>query len=208
MADLRAHARRTAEFIAQHLAADPAAYHLLAEHGEENTWSPLPEGEEYGKAKSCYQNVTDRVLLGGGDLKADGGLTYYEGLVVTELGMPIEHAWAQDREGRVYELTLRHNDDRCPYCHGEGTLHPAEHWAYDASTEGEYGYEGPEEMDCEMCGGSGEDEPRNRTGMSYLGIPIPTDELRRAVLEDQVYGVLWQNPERVARLFSDNEEAA
>ena len=82
------------------------AWRLLAEHGEENTFTPLPEGEECGQAKGCYENATKRVLLGA------EGLTYYEGVVHTGF-MPVEHAWAQDAEGHVYELTLRHQDDRC-----------------------------------------------------------------------------------------------
>jgi hypothetical protein len=169
-------------------------YKLLVEHGEEATWSPLPEGEEYGFAKQCFGNMTGRVLLG------EPGLTYYEGLVFSVGAMP--HAWAQDADGRVYDLTLRHNDTRCGYCHGEGTLAPTDHYDYRGHDENDPDWDDAD-IECEMCGGSGEWEPISREGTTYLGIPIPTEVLRDALLENDVYGVLFEDPERVEKMLSE-----
>jgi hypothetical protein len=199
MSDLRDYATQIAS-----MSHGGLAYGLLLKYGEENTFTPLPEGEECGTAKGCYQNATHRVLFGrDGGFEADPDLTYYEGLVDSGI-LPIEHAWAQDNEGRVYELTLRHNDPDCAFCHGEGTLHPTDHWAYHATEEeDEFGYEGPEEMECEQCNGSGEGHVEDRTGTTYLGIAIPTDVLREAVLQNGVYGVLFSDPERVAEMLGE-----
>ena len=201
MSDLRKYAATMAEMFSRGQGGQALPYELLVEHGEEAVWSELPEGESYGNAKACYKNATNRVLLG------DGELTYYEGLVNTSLGLPVAHAWAQDADGRVYELTLRHNDTRCPFCDGKGTLHPTEHYSYyPTADDEEWGYSGPEEMDCDRCDATGVTEGDDRTGTRYLGVPVPSETLRASVLENQVWGVLFTDPERVARTLS--EEAA
>ena len=167
-------------------------HRLLIEHGEEATFSPLPDGESCGVAKNCYGNATKRALLGA------EGLTYYEGLALVD-GRPIEHAWCQDADGRVYDVTLRHNDPSCPYCDGEGKLHPADHYDYEEDPENEWDEFEEEEISCEMCSGSGDWEAIDRTGTAYLGIAIPADVLRAAVMETQTYGVLFTHPGKVAR---------
>lgn len=167
-------------------------YKLLAEYGEDAVWSPLPDGEEYGYAKQCFGNATTQVLFGE-------GLTYYEGLVGTDFTVP--HAWAQDADGRVYDITLRHNDTRCPFCHGDGELHPTDH--YDYYGDGEEYEDDAETVECEMCGGTGEAMTGavSREGTAYLGIPIPTEVLRAAIMENEVYGVLFEDPERVEKML-------
>lgn len=193
VSELREYARNMAEAMAT-IGNERAGlvYRLLVEHGEDAVWSPLPDGEEYGFAKQCHGNATTRVLLG------TPGLTYYEGIVGAAMVIP--HAWAQDESGRVYELTLRHNDERCGFCHGEGKLHPTDHYDYYGSDD-----EDPDPdalVECEMCGGTGKGLAESREGMAYLGIPIPVEVLRASVIENDVYGVLFEDTERVAKLYA------
>lgn len=186
MSDLRKYAADYAALLERiGRTAEAMPYRLLAEHGEDADWSPLPEGTAYGKAKRCYENSALHVLMDAPDL------TYYEGLVATEVGT-IEHAWAEDSDGRVYELTLRHDDPRCPFCDGNGTLHPTDHWDYDGADEWD-----DDEITCEQCRGSGECEPRDRSGLRYLGVPVPSDALRKALIANEVYGVLFNDPATV-----------
>ena len=135
-------------------------------------------------------------------LTGDEGLTYYEGLV--DSLVPVPHAWAQTPDGRVVELTLRHKDGRCGFCYGDGEVHPTDHWDYDHDSEDDYGYEGDDEpIVCEQCGGTGKTEPRDLTGTKYLGVPIPADVLRAALTENGVWGVLFEDPERVAACYTN-----
>ena len=122
MSALRDYAREFADTLDE-IGSPSLPYRLLAERGVDFVFSPLPDGEEYGFAKNCYGNATNRVLLG------PPGLTYHEGLVVTHAGT-VPHAWAVDDDGSVLDFTLRHNDNACPFCHGDGELHPTDHWDY------------------------------------------------------------------------------
>jgi len=203
--DLRDWARQIAELHERSGRNGINPYRLLADHGQEAEFTPLPEGEQCGQAKGCYGNATHRVLLGGPGLEPDESLTYYEGLCLS--GFPIEHAWAQDADGRVYELTLRHNDDRCPYCNGEGEIHPTDHWAYTAPDDDDEDFyedwtgEPDEFVTCEMCEGSGKHEAEDRTGTIYLGIPIDHETLRASMIANRTYGVLFTDPKRVAEML-------
>jgi hypothetical protein len=197
-ATLRDYARQYARAmteIGQERAALP--YKLLLEYGEESTWSPLPQGEEYGFAKQCFGNAGGRALF-------DESLTYYEG-ITDSLFVTMPHAWVQDAEGRVIELTLRHNDDRCAFCNGEGQLAPTDHYDYYGHDEDDPEWDDAD-IDCEMCDATGKGKPESREGMSYLGIPIPTEVLRATVLENETWGVLFEDPERVERML--RKEAA
>ena len=157
-------------------------YRLLAEHGEEFTFSPLPADEEQGRAKACYQNATLRVLTPWGD--TDDSVTYYEGLCRTGRGTTFSHAWCV-KDGKVLELTLRHNDSECPFCLGEGELHPTDHWGYEQSDEDDENEEyvdDAETIPCEQCDATGKTEAVDRTGTTYLGVPVDAATLRRIIL--------------------------
>lgn len=201
---LREYADSYARMVTAMGAADQALpYRLLADYGVEAAWTPLPDGETFGLAKRCYSNATERVLFGA------PGLTYYEGLVSTSTRIAIPHAWAADADGGVYEMTLRHNDPRCPYCDGAGTLHPTDEWDYEGpAADDDYTDDYTDldaEVDCRMCGGTGSivEIVESREGTTYLGISIADSDLREAILANERYGVLFEDPDRVARLLAD-----
>ena len=194
MSELRDYARQYADAMTKFgQGREMLAYRLLVEYGEDATWTlPIPEGEEYGFAKQCFGNAGTRLL------DDEPGLTYYEGLVGGIAAIP--HAWIQDAEGRVIDLTLRHNDPRCPYCNGEGQLAPTDHYDYRGHDEDDPDWD-EADIDCEMCKGTGETEPESREGTVYLGIPIAHKVLLATVVENHVWGVLFEDPERVEKML-------
>lgn len=199
MTDLRDYARQLGELHARNgFAANP--YTLLYEHGEDLEWSEKPDGEDYGLAKQCYGNAGKRVLLGRG-FEPDPDLTYYEGLVLTADGpsIPIEHGWAVTADGKVLEITLRHDDDECAFCLGNGTLHPADHWDYYGDGDD---LEDEEDIECEFCDATGKqpDRKRSLTGTVYLGVPIPTEVLREFVMTEGQWGPVINDPKWLAIL--------
>src|SRR5262249_32689655 len=143
----------------------------------------------YGRAKQCYSNATMLALVD------DLGLTYYEGLAVAITIVP--HAWAQDDDGRIYEVTLRHNDARCPYCDGEQELHPVDHHEYRGDGDE---FDDDALVACEMCR-DGTWPPVSREGTTYLGIPLAPEVVRQSIVENGVFGVLFEDPDRVRRMI-------
>jgi hypothetical protein len=161
-------------------------YRLLAERGEDFGFTPLPEGEQPGRAKACYSNSTHRAIGSFGDAE---DVTYYEGLCL-DGHIPFAHAWVV-RDGRVIDLTLRHLDGRCTFCDGLGELHPTEHWAYESPGEDEDDeFDEAETVPCEMCDATGVTEPRDRTDTTYLGVPVQADTLRRIIVRKGTYTCL------------------
>jgi GNAT superfamily N-acetyltransferase len=78
---------------------------------EGRSWEPQPLPENVakwrGKPKECYKNAADAVIgMDGKDPLPDS--RYVEGYVhVAGIeGLPIAHAWAVDKDGKVLELTL------------------------------------------------------------------------------------------------------
>lgn len=86
---------------------DPASrrffnnYELILALGEEFNGRPRPADWPRMTPNECFGNCWDVVVSG------TPGVTYYEGLVVSRaLGIPLEHAWLVDDDGRVIEVTL------------------------------------------------------------------------------------------------------
>lgn len=201
MTGLRDYARQLGEMTARG-GHEQNPYTLLYEHGQDLEWSEKPDGEDYGMAKQCYGNAGKRVLLGNG-FEPDSDLTYYEGLILTADGpsIPIEHGWAVTRDGKVLEITLRHNDDECAFCLGNGSLHPADHWDYYGDGDD---IEDEADIDCEFCEGSGKSKtgPRDLTGAVYLGVPIATEILRDFVTTEGQWGPVIENPNYHERILA------
>lgn len=73
-------------------------YSLLKQFGQGFTGCALPEGFIRGTAKQCYRNSYN--------LAISLGLTYVEGIAIHEAhGVPLQHAWCVDDQGRVYDVT-------------------------------------------------------------------------------------------------------
>lgn len=83
----------------------PVAIALLHKHGRMMPVSPEHAGNAYmGQPKECYSNSA-RVVMGVYD-DPPHDLYYCEGYAATAaLGLPIEHAWLCDGQGRVIDPT-------------------------------------------------------------------------------------------------------
>lgn len=174
------------------------AYRILAEHGVDGTFTPLPEGMEYGQAKGCYGNAAGRVLWDEAE-----EFTYFEGLAFDGI-MPVEHAWLQDADGRVYDITWRHQDPRCGFCDGDGKVLITEHWSYVEDEDEDVDYEAT--VECEMCDGTGKGRMDDRTGAVYLGVPVRRTALMAILRATGVYGALFTAPDMVAEALASVTE--
>jgi hypothetical protein len=59
-----------------------------------------------GKAHECYKNTFDAVIN-----NPERDLTYVEGYVSVH-GVPVHHAWAATKDGKVRDYTIKSNDDK------------------------------------------------------------------------------------------------
>lgn len=90
----------------------------IAAYGKEYTAQPLPADIEMGKPHECYKNATNAMLW-------RDDLTYAEGYVHLPKsdGLAVLHAWAVDKEGKVYDNTLKHPEENkyfgIEYDHGK-----------------------------------------------------------------------------------------
>jgi hypothetical protein len=93
-------------------------YGLVARHGREYQGRRKPRDFPYGPQKQCFRNAYDLVEFehdweadeeGWPDDDIGAALTYVEGFVVTEIGMPIHHAWAITDDQQVVDTTLRYD---------------------------------------------------------------------------------------------------
>jgi hypothetical protein len=78
-------------------------YTFLLERGRFFESQPLPKGFKRKKVKECYDNSFKLAYSGK-------GLTYCEGIVVTEFGeertTEIDHGWCVTEDGKVIDVTL------------------------------------------------------------------------------------------------------
>ena len=74
---------------------------LMLDHGQTFHATPRTQDGPKDPAHECYANAGRRALLGQG--------TYVEGYISVQ-GVPIEHAWLVDKQGRVKDPTIRGND--------------------------------------------------------------------------------------------------
>ena len=184
---------------------DPRA-RLVLDYGQEFQWSDLPEGEECGQAKNCYGTASMRLLSAFADTD---GLRYFEGYCETgDIGIAFDHAWLVDAEGTVLELTLRHEDDRCGYCYGEGEIGVRDHWDYQQADDDDDEFDDSETVTCEMCAGSGKTKPRSLEGTTYLGVEVEADLLRRIVIEKGSFTALDGIGFEMVREALEGREAA
>jgi len=84
--------------------ADKSQHAFVLRHGRDMTFGRT---QISGPIKQCYSNATDLAMT-------DADLTYCEGYT-TSCGIPIEHAWCIDRDGRVIETTIRDHDEKREY---------------------------------------------------------------------------------------------
>lgn len=98
---LREHVAAMGELMA-HSGWRDATYALLRDHGVERRWSPLPEGFEYLEPGMCFRHAAEGAMY--------EALHYVEGVAVTD-GLPFvfEHAWMEDDDGRVIDVTWVHD---------------------------------------------------------------------------------------------------
>jgi hypothetical protein len=82
---------------------DRQQYEFVLAHGQDFKSGPLPSRFEAGKPKMCYCNAVELTLL-------EPTLFYAEGFAMST-HMPIPHAWCVDREGNVYDPTLKKPED-------------------------------------------------------------------------------------------------
>lgn len=74
---------------------------FILEHGRSMTYGRT---RIYGPVKQCYANAF-RLSMD------DPSMTYCEGYTETH-GIPIEHAWCIDKDGKVVETTIREKEPR------------------------------------------------------------------------------------------------
>ncbi len=128
-------------------------------------------GLSYGRAKECFANAARHVLLFG-----DDRYRYTEGVVCYD-GLAIQHAWLTDETGKVFDITLRGEDDlTCGFCDGAGAF----------AEEDAEGYE--IEVDCAQCNGTGEtDTNTSRGDYAYFGVTFDTEVVRDHVMSTGVF---------------------
>jgi hypothetical protein len=56
-------------------------------------------GVEEGELKNCFQNAAQEILFG------DTDLTYVEGYAMSDIGLPVHHAWLVTPDGTVIDNT-------------------------------------------------------------------------------------------------------
>jgi hypothetical protein len=84
-------------------------HRFVLKHGHAGIPQKRPKGYRKRADKMCFRNSTEHVLF------RDTSLTYVEGMAINnKLGMPIHHAWMEDAQRNVIDLTWRDPAD-CMY---------------------------------------------------------------------------------------------
>jgi hypothetical protein len=67
----------------------------------------LRNGREYGPVKGkCRKMAAQQCFMNATKMAADDPeLTYVEGWATSEIGVPVEHAWCVDKDGKIYDPT-------------------------------------------------------------------------------------------------------
>lgn len=145
---------------------------------------------DFGPAKNCYGNAALVALY-------NDEYTYVEGWATGII--PVHHAWVEDADGNAIDVTLRFDSDICPHCGGEGRRPLADHTdCEDCDGDGpDWGCEADEL--CEYidgvragCLGTGKSDLNLDwdPDREYIGVAVPTDLLRKVLLQTGTYGVL------------------
>lgn len=80
---------------------------VLKNAKEQKKGMKLPKNIVKGKLKSCFKNATHLVL-------ENPNLKYFEGYAVSNLGIPLLHAWVENEQGEIIDNTWK-DPHKCFY---------------------------------------------------------------------------------------------